>query len=192
MNTLTSIIMTLACLLTPASGSLLEKMQSRIASMGTIEISVNVEGTDVKVISSGHRYLMESPGMRIWCDGESQWVYNEDSQEMTVTAFDPEGDDVTDNPTVILTSSILRSYSVTGEKDGCIILQARKGKKPAYPKMEIRVDRSDLPTSLTVTNTSGNSAVMKIISVKSVSGGHSITFRPSEKLLGSCEVTDLR
>jgi len=184
--------MTLACLLAPASGSLLEKMQARIAAMGTIEITVKVEDTDVKVISSGHCYMMESRGMCIWCDGESQWVYNEDSQEMTVTAFDPEGDDVADNPTVILNSAILRSYSVTGEKDGCVTLQARKGKKPAYPKMEIRVDKSDLPTSLTVTNASGNSVVMKIISVKSVSGGRGGMFRPSEKLLGSCEVTDLR
>lgn len=178
--------------MTPASGSLLEKVQARIAAMGAVEVSLKVENMDVKVVSSGDCYLMESPGMRLWCDGESQWVYNEDSQEMTVTSHDPEGDDVVDNPTVILTSSILKSYFVAGERNGCITLQAKKGKKLAYPEIEIRVDGSCLPVSMTVTNASGKPAVMEITGIRSVSGPGAAAFRPSGKLLDSSEVTDLR
>lgn len=177
----------------PAAGDgSLEKMQQRVAAMGTVEIEVQADGSCVTVVSDGEKYRMESDGMSVWCDGESQWVYNGDTQEITIVPCDPGGDDVAENPAVALSSAILKSYSVVSDGDGLILLRARRNRKVAYQEIEVRVDKSYLPVSLSVRNSSGQSAVMSITAVKPVRDPAKVRFRPSDELLDGCQVTDLR
>lgn len=160
--------------------------------MGTIEMAVKVDDMDVKVVSSGDSYFMDSGSVRLWCDGESQWVYSDDSREMTIVPYNPQGDDPVENPAAALNSSILKTYYIASEKDRCIILRARKNKRVSYPDMEVRVDQSNLPVSLKVTNTSGNSVMITIVRIKSLSGTDGVSFKPSDTLMESSVVTDLR
>jgi len=191
MSSLLSVLMILVYSAVSASGSLLENMQKRVASMGTVEMSVSVDGMEVKIVSSGDSYLMESQSLRIWCDGKSQWVYSEDSGEMSVVTYDSQGNDPVENPTAALNSSILKSYYVVSEKNGCIILHSRRDVRVSYPEIEVRVDSSSLPVSLKVTNTSRKSVEIRINRIGSISDT-GISFRPSGELMENSAVTDLR
>lgn len=175
----------------PASG-LLEKMQNKIASMGTVEISVSIQGTDASVVTDGNRYWMNSDVMQVWCDGTNQWIYNAENREMTVTEANSESVDIFENPALVLTPRILDTYSVASEQNGSVVLKVRKNLKVNYPQITVQVGSNSLPGSVTLKSSSGETYEMKIVSFKSVSSPSSVSYSPSEEFVKKSFLNDMR
>jgi len=171
---------------------LLESMQAKIVSMGIVEISVNIQDSDVTVITDGAGYRMDSDVMGVWCDGTHQWIYNKSTNEMTVTNADPASVDVFENPASVLSSKILSAYSVISEQNRTVVLKAGKNIKVSYPEISIKAGADNLPVSVTLKSASGEIYDMKILSVKTVRTPSAVSFAPPEELLKKSFVNDMR
>ncbi len=175
----------------PSSG-LLEKMQEKLASLGTVKISVNVQGSDATVFTDGMGYHLKSEAVEVWSDGQTRWIYGTDSGEITVSYTDADSEDIFENPVVLLNSRLLNSYDVVSEKASQILLRARKNLKLSYPQIEISVDGQGWPDKLTLKSASGEQYIIQIVSISSVSSDSGISFKPSEALLKKSFVNDMR
>ncbi|MBQ0005981.1 MAG: outer-membrane lipoprotein carrier protein LolA [Alistipes sp.] len=175
----------------PSSG-LLEKMQEELASLGIVKISVNMQGSDAIVLTDGKGYHLQSEIVEVWSNGQTRWIYNPDSGEITVSDTDAASVDIFENPVVLLTSGILNSYDVVSEKGSQILLRAKNNLKLSYPQIGISVDGRGLPDKLTLKSASGEIYVIQIISISSVPSDSDDSFEPSETFLKNSFVNDMR
>lgn len=184
-------IMTLA-LMTVCSPGLLEKMQGKIASMGTVKITVSAQGASASVVSDGTRYHMKTEMMEVWCDGTDRWIHNAESGEITLTCAETESPDIFENPASVLTSKLLDTYSVVSEQNGSVVLKVKKNLKVSYPQISIKVSSDGLPQVISLKSISGEVFDMKIISIKTVASVAADSFRPSSDLQKKSFVNDMR
>lgn len=187
-----NIISILVAALTVCSTGLLEKMQGKIASMGTVKIAVSTQGASASVLTDGTRYYMKSEVMEVWCDGTDRWILNGESGEMTLTCAENESPDIFENPASVLTSELLDIYSVVSEQNSSVVLKVKKNLKVSYPQITIKVTSDGLPQMISLKSVSGEVFDMKIVSVKAVSSMSENSFRPSSDLLKKSFLNDMR
>lgn len=174
------------------SPGLLEEMQGKVASMGMVKISVNVQDADASVLTDGVGYHLQSETLEVWSDGKTQWVYSPSEGEITVSDAVAGSDDIWQNPAVLLTSEIQKSYDVVSEKGSYILLKAGKNRKVSYPQIGISVGKNLLPEKIDLKSISGETYVIRIVSVSPFSANPLESFRPSEALLRESFVNDMR
>lgn len=179
-------------LMTVCSSGLLGKMQGKIASMGTVKITVSAQGSSASVVTDGTRYYMKSEMMEVWCDGTDRWIHNAESGEITLTCAETGSPDIFENPASVLTSELLDTYSVVSEQNGSVVLKVKKNLKVSYPQISIKVSSDGLPQVISLKSISGEVFDMKIISIKAVSSVSENSFMPSSELLKKSFVNDLR
>ena len=62
-----------------------DKLRNAKSVSATCAINSDGHSTQARIIMSGRRFRIESPGYATWFDGRTQWTYSASTGEVTVT-----------------------------------------------------------------------------------------------------------
>lgn len=175
-----------------AAAGTFEKMLANISAMGAVDMTVSMEGEEAVIKYAGQKYQMMSEDYKVWCDGKTQWIYSVQSREMTVCSYEPESVDLAENPSFILSDRILASYSVAQQSSWTVILKAKPNVRVGYPQVEIDVNSSFLPKTVRAISRDGETFEIEVLSLKKLADPSKVSFSPSESLLKSSVLNDMR
>ncbi len=65
--------------------SILSEVQSKISAYGTFKVAFSINGEKASIEIKGNMFRMKSPGVIIWFNGDEQWTYIEESNEVNLT-----------------------------------------------------------------------------------------------------------
>ncbi len=157
--------------------------------------SENFEGT---IEMKGDKFRLETPDMKVWFDGTTQWSYVERNEEVNVTT--PSGEELQlTNPTLLLKSYkkgftakyVGESTAESGKSAYDVELTAKK--KSDIVKVALQIEKSSaFPVKICVETKNGVSTTIHIRNLKTGLDirDESFTFKESE--YPDAEVIDLR
>lgn len=157
----------------------------------------SIQGDERVTLSlMGKKFVMDGAGMKTWFDGEMQWSYLPDMQEVTVTHPTPQELQLI-NPYSFL-SMYKKGYRLRwGEQSAdknCydVVMEAEGGQEPCY--VEIRIRKNNFhPVRIRIMQQKGGEAIELV--VKEFCSGLALpddffTFKPAD--YPGVEVIDLR
>lgn len=139
-----------------------------------VTVSSGGNSTDISMTIARQKFAMDTPAMRLWYDGTTQWTYTTDSHELSIT--EPTVDELLEcNPFAIL-NYYSRAYTVRRlEEDGLQLELAAKSRSASIRKAVVTVDpATNFPSKIVITLSNGRTMVA---TVKSITRGK--TLRPS-------------
>ena len=130
-------------------------------------ITANGERVSGRVSFAGDKFTMTTPQLLTWYDGKTQWSYNRENNEVTIT--EPTADELSQiNPFVII-NSFRNSYiarSLTAPKGFAKIeLTARDPKSEVISATVTLNDKTLLPTQIQLTTRSKQQVTIVLNSV---------------------------
>lgn len=156
------------------------------------------ESFDGTIVMKGDKFRLETPDMKLWFDGTTQWSYVERNEEVNVTT--PSGEELQlTNPTLLLKSYkkgftakyVGESTAESGKSAYDVELTAKK--KSDIVKVALQIEKSSaFPTKISVETKNGVSTTIHIRNLKTGLDirDESFTFKESE--YPDAEVIDLR
>lgn len=79
-----------------------------------------------KLTASKNRFKLTTGNLEVYCDGETQWSYIKDANEVTISLADPDGDDIFSNPVKFITGQrkdFKYKYKGEVEVDGKVLTE---------------------------------------------------------------------
>lgn len=64
---------------------ILSEVQRQIAGYGTFKVAFSINGEKASIEIKDNMFRMKSPGITIWFNGDEQWTYIEESNEVNLT-----------------------------------------------------------------------------------------------------------
>ncbi len=181
-----------------SADGLLKSAGEKLNSAKSINASyrVSAEGQSIKgaLTVAKNRFVIDSPQLKSWFDGKTQWTYSAEIGEVNIT--EPTDDELAQvNPFAILNTFRTKYKSQILKTDGNsqLIEMVPVNKKSTITKLLVTIDRRTLYPSKIVIYTDGGSAVT--IDVTSVSEGTFLPesqFRFDPKKFPGVEIVDLR
>ncbi|MDR2389571.1 MAG: outer membrane lipoprotein carrier protein LolA [Tannerellaceae bacterium] len=127
----------------------LDRLQSLTASFSlhTQSAASSVgERSEGVIHLQGEKFTLSVPGMKIWYDGLTQWVYSEQTGEVSVS--NPQGEDLlTANPVLLFTSSpgeyiaAYRGEATALGGQAVYVIELRPGKPSNTLRIELQIEK---------------------------------------------------
>ena len=192
---------------TPDAGAIIEKASQVYKEWGGMDIAfaANIrseknrisESFEGSILVKNDKFALNTPDMKVWFDGKSQWIYMSSNKE--VNLMTPSRDDLQYyNPMVILqdykkdfnVSYIGESTSANAKSAYDIMLTPKR--KDDIEKIEVQIEKnSSLPAKLVVTMRNDVRSIFTIKKIKSSDlPDKTFTFPKTE--YPDVEVIDLR
>lgn len=154
-----------------ATNALLEKCATKVGAMPSVKIIFTVTASGkpqtYTLLGEKSKFTLAGPGVKVWYDGKTQWVYDAATQELSIT--EPDFAELLQiNPFAILYGYEPYYNAVTpkGENDA-VELQA-KDRHSQIKTVKAKVNASNgLPSRVTVTTADGESATANISAITS-------------------------
>lgn len=141
---------------------------------------------------AGNRFTIDSPAVKIWFDGKTQWTWSRDAGEVNITEPTPE-ELAQVNPYAILTSLKSRyKASFLGNPSQRTVLLTPAMPKPEVSRAEVTFGSDGFPSRMKLFFTSGNTMTVTISSVKTGGNLPDTTFRFVPSKAPGAEIVDLR
>ncbi len=108
------------------------------------------------LLIKGDKFMLDSPGMKIWYNGELQWAYNTDDDEVTITEVSPQEENSFNIMSIINNTKKYSikdkgSESLLGKKYQKIELQTKNDEKDiVFKKVTFLIGKNNLPHSLAI------------------------------------------
>ncbi|GAB6394563.1 MAG: outer-membrane lipoprotein carrier protein LolA [Bacteroidales bacterium] len=162
------------------------------------EINHTAESFEGVINMKGGKFTLETPGMKTWYDGVTQWTYMKRSEEVNIST--PEGDELQfTNPAVLLhsykkgfTAVYMGEGTATNGKAAHIIELAPKKKKDIV-RVELQIEKySGLPARIHIEHKNGTSHTITISSLQTGINQPDNFFVFDEAQYPNAEIIDLR
>ena len=141
----------------PAAKNILDKVSAKFKTFKGVQSAFNLKVEDAKgklqgnkkgtVYMKGPKYRVTVTGQEIFCDGTNIWTYDKNSNEVTITKFDPTTNTIT--PQKLFTNFYDKDflYKLNGEKkEGKKTIQEIEmtpvDKSKSFHKVIVLVDKS--------------------------------------------------
>lgn len=181
------------------AASVMNRCASKLNSSGSCEVDFIVHGQQDQIsgtLTMEQAYFrMDTPQVKVWYDGRTQWTMLASSQEVSIT--EPTAAELMEtNPFTVLNSyashyKAMLVKSPSGKK--AVQLTPLTGSPSGIKKAVVTVDASSwLPTALVVTFTDGNEIRAEVSEVTFGKKLPVSSFRYDEKLFPASEIIDLR
>lgn len=182
----------------PSAATVLNKSSEIIKNAPSLVVKFSLsEGSNSStgtINLSGDKFIASiDGGITTWYDGTTQWVYNQDVDEITVSTPTPD-ELATINPFVIITS-LQKSYASRHLKAPAgkyIIELVPTTKGLDIKKAVITFDSCYYPQKALVTFTNGHTAAINVLSIVKGKKLAQTSFRPDKKKYSKAEWIDLR
>ena len=96
-----------ACAASPDAAAILAKMKAKINASPSLEAVFTINGGEGPVegnaVIAGSKYTMQTPQLRVWFDGRTQWTYLLNTGEVSITEPDA-SEQMASNPFAILSA----------------------------------------------------------------------------------------
>ena len=149
------------------------------------------------IVVDQRRFLIDSPGMKVWYDGKTQWTFLPQEKEVTVT--EPAADELRQiNP-----FAVIEGYS--GNYEATLLKSTEPGKsvvelKPRGGRSNDGISRAVvtfdsstlLPEKVVLTMSSRSVVTIRISSLTDSGKQNPARFKPHPNQFPGCEVIDLR
>ena len=118
------------------------------------------------LIMKGDRYMLDSPGLKIWYDGATQWTYNTDDDEVTIAEVSPDEENSFNIMSIINNKDKYVIHdkgteSLLGKKYRKIELQTRHDEKDVvFKKVTFLIGKDNLPHSLAAETRQGENYIL--------------------------------
>lgn len=171
-----------------------EKLNHAKSINASYRISAEGQTMNGYLTVSKNRFFIDSPQMKSWFDGKTQWTYSAEMGEVNIT--EPTDDELAQiNPFAILNTfrTNYKSQILKAEGNTQLIEMTPVNKKNAVSKLLVTIDKRTLYPSKIVIYTDGGSPVT--IDVTAVSEGTLMpesSFRFDAKKFPGVEIVDLR
>lgn len=171
---------------------MMKKMKEKFASWECFVITYYISSQKGKVIYSKKKFLVEAPeSITIYCDGETEWIHNDENHEVSIYDYGDLSDDLIQNPSLLFTQDLTKKFNIFSDNDELIL--ESKSKKASFSQVRITLNQSTwLPTKIELVSQSADSFFIKISDVREHSQQDYTFFRPSDTILEKCIVTDMR
>ncbi|MCM1028195.1 MAG: outer-membrane lipoprotein carrier protein LolA [Pseudoflavonifractor sp.] len=149
----------------------------------------NLRGT---LTIAGNKFSIDSPKMKVWYDGKTQWTWSQDAGEVNIT--EPTPDELAQvNPYAILTSLNSRyKASYIGNPSQRTILLKPSMPNPTVTRAEVTFGADEMPSRMKLFFPSGGIMTITLTSVKTGSKLPDSTFRFITSKAPGAEIIDLR
>ncbi len=114
----------------------------------------------------GNKFMLDVVDMKVWFDGKTQWAYNEQNKEVSVT--EPTEKELSEtNPMAILSNykakcTVKFSAKIKSEQNHCIEMTP-KVKNKDIAKIEVQVNKTNGNlSSIKLFNTNGSTSVLTV------------------------------
>lgn len=188
------------------SKDIISKTSEVVSSMGCVEVSFDfsaIKSTREVIgeqqgtfISQGESFVVLTDALEVYCDGKSKWIYDRNSQEITIINHDPNLSDMTENPfSVFKHADAIYDYVGKAKKVGenWVVDMKPKDSKINYSLVELTVKAADyIPVSIKYTSTTGDTYEAVVKSLQTVSPKDDSFFTIDYKTHDYVIVTDLR
>lgn len=158
-------------------------------------MSDSFEGT---INMKGDKFTLETPDMKTWFDGKTQWAYVDRNDEVNVT--EPTGDELQlTNPALLLRSSkndytsVYKGESTAPNGKAAYDLVLTPKKKSDITRVELQIEKlSGLPASITMVTKNGITSTVRISRLKTGVNQPDSFFVFKEADYPDAEIVDLR
>lgn len=178
---------------------LLERVASKINTAPSVSVKFTISGAEGPVNGTmtiaKERFVMNTPDMSVWFNGNTQWTYLKSSSEVSIT--EPTSSELMEsNPFVIINhyrdSYTCRKLSSNGNRQR-VELTPRKGVYSSIKSAVITIDTTtDSPTDVSVSFSEGSAISVSVTSMTVGKGVPLTTFDYDPKKYPAKEIIDLR
>lgn len=137
----------------------------------------------------GEKFRMTLAGNEVKYDGKTQWVYVSEYNEVSLT--EPTAEELREVNPLAMIEHYVATDRISSNEDGTINFYPTQPKESEYFRVELRLNKTNLPTRLTVYQTNGNRATIYLEEFKKTSVDNS-SFVFDITKYPNVEVNDLR
>lgn len=179
--------------------TLMEQARQKLLSVKSITAAATIAAdghtSHASITAAGKAFTIKMPQMEIWYDGTTQWTYNPNSGETSVTTPTPQ--EIAQINPLSLIASIGDGYKTTQLPSGNSTEQTVR-LLPRHPNPDLAYadvtlnSRTAMPTQIILTDPHGNTITLTVTSIKTGQALPSSTFRYDKAAHPSATVVDLR
>lgn len=146
----------------------------------------------------GNKFTLNTPDLRVWFDGTTQWVYREQSEEVNITT--PTDDELEQTNPIVLLNSYQKNYSASykGESTTAtakpaydVVLTPKK--KGDVEKVELQIEKaSQMPSRIFLQHKNGMYTTIRIGRIQTGQNQPGSFFVFKESDFPDVELIDLR
>ena len=137
----------------------------------------------------GEKFRMTLAGNEVKYDGKTQWVYVSEYNEVSLT--EPTAEELREVNPLAMIEHYVATDRISSSEDGTINFYPTQPKESEYFRVELRLNKTNLPTRLTVYQTNGNRVTIYLEEFKKTSVDNS-SFVFDITKYPNVEVNDLR
>jgi outer membrane lipoprotein-sorting protein len=137
----------------------------------------------------GEKFRMTLAGNEVKYDGKTQWVYVSEYNEVSLT--EPTAEELREVNPLAMIEHYVATDRISSNEDGTINFYPTQPKESEYFRVELRLNKTNLPTRLTVYQTNGNRVTIYLEEFKKISVDNS-SFVFDITKYPNVEVNDLR
>lgn len=137
----------------------------------------------------GEKFRMTLAGNEVKYDGKTQWVYVSEYNEVSLT--EPTAEELREVNPLAMIEHYVATDRISSNEDGTINFYPTQPKESEYFRVELRLNKANLPTRLTVYQTNGHRVTIYLEEFKKISVDNS-SFVFDITKYPNVEVNDLR
>ncbi len=188
-----------ACAASPDAAAILAKMKAKINASPSLEAVFTINGGEGPVegnsVIAGSKYTMQTPQLRVWFDGRTQWTYLLNTGEVSITEPDA-SEQMASNPFAILSahSDYYKSKRLSDSQGRYRVLLTPVGSASGIEKITLFINRAtSLPSAIVINFDDGKSIEVVIDKISTGAAKPASAFRfDRAKFPTVQEIIDLR
>lgn len=188
-----------ACAASPDAAAILAKMKAKINASPSLEAVFTINGGEGPVegnsVIAGSKYTMQTPQLRVWFDGRTQWTYLLNTGEVSITEPDA-SEQMASNPFAILSahSDYYKSKRLSDSQGRYRVLLTPVGSASGIEKITLFINRAtSLPSAIVINFDDGKSIEVVIDKISTGAAKLASAFRfDRAKFPTVQEIIDLR
>ena len=188
-----------ACAASPDAAAILAKMKAKINASPSLEAVFTINGGEGPVegnaFIAGSKYTMQTPQLKGWFDGRTQWTYLLNTGEVSITEPDA-SEQMASNPFAILSahSDYYKSKRLSDSQGRYRVLLTPVGSASGIEKITLFINRAtSLPSAIVINFDDGKSIEVVIDKISTGAAKPASAFRfDRAKFPTVQEIIDLR
>ncbi len=188
-----------ACAASPDAAAILAKMKAKINASPSLEAVFTINGGEGPVegnsVIAGSKYAMQTPQLRVWFDGRTQWTYLLNTGEVSITEPDA-SEQMASNPFAILSahSDYYKSKRLSDSQGRYRVLLTPVESASGIEKITLFINRAtSLPSAIVINFDDGKSIEVVIDKISTGAAKPASAFRfDHAKFPTVQEIIDLR
>lgn len=175
---------------------ILTSVQNTIKTYGNFRVAFSINGENASIDIKDNMFKMQSQGIIIWFNGDEQWTYIEESNEVNLT--NPESSELNAvNPYHFLKNwHETCTCSFKGEKNikgkNCKIVELKNKNISDFDNIDIFISQNNEITAMTITDANGDEFKIEISRIEKNLSLDDSHFEFNEKDYPNTDIIDLR